>query len=111
MNWNEIEKKFPKAFKLLDQKFDCSKMGDIYGPRYPRVRDLYDLFDEHALQISIGPPIGDSFTLCFWDYDIVMPQADQTPYYMEGDYGFKSRVETEEAAFTRAFELLNKRLK
>lgn len=111
MNWKEIQDKYPKVYNLIDQHYGCSRMGDIYGPRHPVQRELYDFFDDQALQISIGPPVGDTPSLCFWDYDIVIPEAEQKAYLMDGDYGYKNRVEAEEAAFTRAFELLEKNLK
>ena len=107
MNWQETKEKYPKAWMKADNYFGCSRMGDIYGDRHPNVRDLYDFFDEQGIWIMITPPAS---------LDEGVNYFDCTISYLDGFWGndgreYKTRLEAEQAAFNKAFEILENRLK
>jgi len=112
MNWKEINKKYPKSFNLFfkwfkgDPKATMTKkefleMDDIimYGGD---IRDLYDFFDEQ--EIYIFPLKGEYHTKVLgFGYEIQHKTRDR-------QHGYKSRKKAEEAAFLKAFEILEEYL-
>ena len=97
MNLKEIEKKYPNAHSFLweDQEFayDISIRDNI--------RNLYDFFDEQNITVTIW------YNPIMWSYSIhdhINPGA----YSFDG---FKTRKEAEQAAFEKAFEILETNLK
>ena len=110
MNWKEIKKKYPKAWILLKEWFGYKKnitinmeLSKIFMPE----RKLYDFFDKQKIIIEIG--IGYNFNenkyiLNEWSYDIIDCDIEN-----EGQYN--SRLEAEEVAFLKAFEILENKLK
>lgn len=63
------------------------------------VRSLFDFFDENAIFISVSTD-----GVC-WEYDIYNPDGIGGIIDM-----WNNRTEAEEAAFEKAFEILEKRL-
>ena len=112
MNWIEIEKKYPKAWMLLKEWFGYKKditvsmeLSRIFMPE----RKLYDFFDEHGIYIGLETVGDGGFT---WNI------GDKTGTLVE-NFNDKEgaffnlelcRKEAEEAAFLKAFEILEKKL-
>ena len=101
MNWQETKEKYPKAWMKADNYFGCSRMGDIYGDRHPNVRDLYDFFDEQEIFILIDRATADR------EFYYALDLGD---WLLDERY-YKTRLEAEQAAFNKAFEILENRLK
>ena len=106
MNWQEIKEKYPKAFSLLDKSVDIH--WELEPERYQRLRFLYDFFDEQGISITVD-----------WSHS----EVDGSPewFYEITDFGFpagiedvgdgvKTRIEAEEAAFNKAFSILESKL-
>jgi len=119
MNWKQIQKKHPKAFNKLIEWLNCSvevKIEDnelvTYVPAIPghvvmrkdvmSMRRLYDFFDERGIYIDIDCEsviVGDH-----WEFTI-----DQKGKGHEGNEElYSTRKQAETAAFTKAFEILEK---
>lgn len=98
MNWKEIEKKYPKGYKL-EEEWIKEHLRDDYGPGFNINRDLYDFFDEQEIYIEIWMK-NDEEKL--WGYTWHL--AKMAPF--EDDGLFVSRKEAEEASFLKAFEIL-----
>jgi hypothetical protein len=125
MNWEEIADKYPKAFELLCNSLGVldeyySELLEEYRTKFNQFideisspegswddRKLFDFFDENGIVI-IGGILFDAFDAreCEWDYEIYQTKED----YVESGKGFKSRKESESAAFTKAFEILEDKL-
>ena len=127
----EIEKKYPKAFdKFIEWLVDDKKAQNIYyhydglsnneiigagydnfedGCSYARgatMRDLYDFFDEQEIIISINSIIGSDKTDWRWTiYNY------KTVRIYGSELTFNTRTEAEQESFTKAFEILEERLK
>ena len=121
MNWKEIQKKYPKALGLFEKWFRdgfipgiddiwydgqnayfCSEYWK-YEDEAINTRELYDFFDEQKIIITTYFIWGGGFR-----YAINDGGANDGGYYSEW---IKSRTEAEEAAFTKAFEILEEKLK
>ena len=108
MNWNEIKEKYRKAYLLMIKQLDSKRLLDINAePR--NIRDLYDFFDEQGILIIIDKDWEYMYSddmerryLKTWNYEI-----SQEPFY--GD-SYETRTEAEQAAFEKAFEILERRL-
>ena len=126
MDWKEISSSYPKAWNLLIQS---EGLGNILFRFYELeiienedqtqwfVRDLYDFFDKNELFIAISPEV---------QYTREIDEDDKNPYYVIEEWyydihnnsyeiggcfnNFPSRREAEEAAFTKAFEILEEKL-
>lgn len=126
MNWKEIAKSTPKAFKALNEWYgegllEFHPKENRFGHSFTdgvhvvcmwndfEVRDLYDFFDDQEIYVWVmrdnhrlvqnfycGIVIGDAEITSFDDFDIP---------------NFKTRTEAETAAFTKAFELLEQKLR
>lgn len=125
MNWKQIQKKHPKALsKYINNLYkDESKtyedfIGFVEGEHCYnedfKWRDLYDFFDELNISIGIVP-------VCTYKDDTVNKITDfdwhiivvGKEYAIEDDppICYKNRKEAESAAFTKAFEVLENRVK
>ena len=113
MNWEEISKKHPEALNelvkwLLSLQHQCLVIDD---------RALYDFFDEWKIFGWVSPEI---------QYTRIIDEDDKNPHYCIDEWGydihddefelamdckFKTRTEAEEAAFEKAFEILEEKLK
>ncbi|MCK5606295.1 hypothetical protein KAR91_30625 [Candidatus Pacearchaeota archaeon] len=107
MNWKEIKEKYPKAWKCCydwsDTHFETDipiyAIGDILT-----LRHLYDFFDENDINIFVRlSDITNSFLP--FDWDIVYEDIYHSSYLE-----YKTRKEAEQAAFTKAFEILEQKL-
>lgn len=115
MNWKLIKEKYPKAWeKFLSQFHKVMDMpiyviGDDgthlyveYGLEYiPRF--LYDFFDEQGMVMLIDCNPEDRFYGYLLNIKCCFIVDSDTDYY-------KTRTEAEEAAFTKAFKILEEKL-
>jgi hypothetical protein len=105
MNWEKIRQECPKAFREAQdsvKEIDTPGHQDYGCPE--EVRDLYDFFDEHDIFIEIS---ADSINS--WNYDLFkLTETSFHPIYSKG-YMYLNRKEAEQAAFEKAFELLEKK--
>jgi len=128
MNWEQINKKYPNAINKFFDWLDIDSEEEItaqyeslkdgHKEFYPQTRlkifemdnlifwndrQLYDFFDEQGIYIF---PLrgGYHFKGLKFGYEI---QADRR--YRQ--HGFKSRPQAEQAAFEKAFEILENNLK
>lgn len=101
MNWNNIERKYPKAFGLYNNF--ANKLEGLC-----KLRDLYDFFDEQEIYISICNYIANPVKFDFYI------QIKFTKLFAGEDYDskdlYKTRIEAEEKAFEKAFEILEEKL-
>jgi len=108
-NWRQIENKYPKAYALWMQ-FDSpeAKICVTY-------RDLYDFFDEQDIWIEVIP-CSTGFTAAVH----YLRNNVRTNRFLDtkNKWSFsgrmktlKTRAEAEEAAFLKAFEILEEKLK
>jgi len=131
MNYKEISEKYPKAFESLklficgiyfeqDTIFRFNEIGgggliienikivDSGGSKYVanfydfNDRELYDFFDSKGIIIS---NMGDRFKFFWWS--ILDPKHQCNS---DLDNKFHSRAESETAAFTKAFSILEQQL-
>ena len=86
--------------------FDIEHRGDM--------RDLYDFFDKNDINVCITPEYySDGINWCWqlWWIDLdFVDWAGGTGMYGDNNE-YKTRTSAEEAAFTKAFEILNDKLK
>lgn len=103
MDWEKISEKYPKAHSQLEEY----SQGADGVCRLFHWRDLYDFFDEHEIYIDITPdrPIDIDGHICGDNYFWILLN-----WYYEDDIRYGSRTEAEQAAFTKAFELLEEKL-
>ncbi len=106
MNWKEIKKKCPKAWNALKEDHNTKEYWGLMDDpdvwwidgmdlcRY-ELRHLFDFFDERRIIVIII-----RIDLEFY-YSIRNISLSQ---------GFSTRSEAEEAAFTKAFEILEEQL-
>jgi len=98
MNWEEIKEKYPKALELLEQ---WGNFPAVLSRQKNRL--LYEFFDENKILIGIDV-YRDSH-----DGDIVW--FDPEIFGVTNNIGtYHIRTKAEKAAFTKAFEILEKRL-
>ena len=131
MNWKEIAEKCPNATDALFDKFDYLEFNDKWelGWYYKDgihiwmaiwmpfdLRDLYDFFDGQEIFVWPSPEIqytreideddrNPHYVPEEWAYEI-----HDTAYELDIGYPYKTRQEAEEAAFTKAFEILEEKL-
>ena len=124
MNFEEIKKKYPKAFKkfrnyeLLGSSFFCEDLTDrkdlMWRWRNKLLinyhdRDLYDFFDKQDIIVQTAKLLTTNKIKWGWVISVVYrlteDDIDSNAYYSER-YSYTSRIEAEEEAFMKAFELL-----
>jgi len=107
MNWNKIKEKYPKAWgkfdssiyelRILNDTLYCKIWGQDDWEQY-ELRDFYDFFDKQGIWIETTTP-------CLNKRVFLADINTSTDSYMvEGS--FKTRIEAEEKAFEKAFEIL-----
>lgn len=101
MNWKELEDQFPKAWDKLEESNYPLCYDGIENK--PVVRDLYEFFDEQEIYIYPRPVV--NYMQCRFYI------CDRTEIIGNGTEVFQNRKDMEEAAFTKAFEILEERLK
>ena len=116
MNWEEIKKKCPKAFVVFVEwtrkmnLYHTNPLIMYFNPKEQicAYRILYDFFDEKNIIIGIDTVTSNGHSTIF-DWTIREHDFDNDLGYAEND--IYSRTEAETEAFTKAFEILEKRLK
>ena len=108
MNWKEIKEGFPKAFSLLNDSKLENRHLLFYG-KY-NYRDLYDLFDDNNIIIGVyGGSVFDKDRsikdLKTFDWELLA-----NGIFEESEIGVNTRIEAENAVFTKAFEILENQL-
>ena len=112
MNWIEIKEKYPRAFNnWFEYEFNKAKgykqrhfFSDRLRSKYSELRNLYDFFDDNNIMIEVYMTM---WSKTEWESDIYFDEH-QFPSIVEKHI---SRTECESAAFTKAFELLESKLK
>lgn len=127
MNWKEIKERHPKAFDKFykwqwgnqEYKFHNrniyfehsnypeSRSIDIWGISFQSMckgRRFYDFFDEQGIFIELMPPYSFDEGMNNYEWQI-HPMGEVSPTC------YKSRTEAEEAAFNKAFEILENKLR
>jgi len=106
MNWEQIKKDYPKAYKLYDLRFEISALSDYYGGHHPNQRALYDFFDEQDLMIFTYYDKGNKD----FHYAIYNPKTDEETGSIISLTGIKTRKDAETEAFEKGFEILESKL-
>jgi len=117
LDWKTIKKKCPKAFEVLVKDHETiEEWGEIDNPTIwgvhieePHwvIRHLYDFFDSKDLIVlPENIIIGGEF---IWYFSI--GTSNNLSFFVDYESKFIGRKETEIAAFTKAFELLEDKLK
>lgn len=109
MKWSQIKEDCPKSFKLM------ANSGYVKGViNRMIIRDLYDFFDENGVFITISVdyyginehnPLqysGDTGDVYYWI---------NVNWVYEDNVEYRTRTEAEQFAFTKAFEILENKLK
>lgn len=118
MNWKEINKTSPTAKKKYEMWIDAECDGQ---KKFANDRMLYDFFDEQGIKVYIVPCNDYKWNLSTNAFKIVVDVIDEQgielrqPDILQNDQYhrekvFNNRTEAETQAFTRAFEILEKRL-
>ena len=108
MNWTEIAQKYPKGYnKLSDDYLGVFGPDDIFPYEDFYLRDLYDFFDAQG----IIPYLEFNVEEQLWFYWVVLKYPDGH-YSGGGAGGWKpeERKKAEEAAFLKAFEIIEEQL-
>lgn len=95
MNWKKIKKDYPKSYSELE---GIGISGSVWD------RSLYDFFDENEMIIIIDYDFHDGVFL--WKFDITYGCG--TMYESAAQY--TDRNKAEQAAFEKAFEILENKL-
>ena len=132
MNWKEVEKKYPKAFGKLNEwygigllefnKEEPERCGHYFSDGVHAVlmwndfeiRDLYDFFDEQKILIVVNWYWMDKY----FENDSGETVRSESNGRLQWSYrifnfrhpNFESRTEAENAAFLKAFEILEQKL-
>lgn len=112
MDWKKISKKYPKAFEAFsDWKFNGRKdlTPFMYMALIKDVRILYDFFDENEIWITINAD-----NIKDYDYPGSIKKGEiyfwiNINWIYEDDIKYLTRTEAEEAAFNKAFEILEQK--
>lgn len=107
MNWKQINKDYPKAFKKFVKWLDCDS-SDMLKFEMMMIlkneRDLYDFFDEQKVYINVfiteHPDKGNTY----WDWELFVDGECLGSSEVEEP----TRKEAETAAFNEAFNQLEK---
>lgn len=114
MNWKEIKEKNPKAWELFDDSeyYGWHKNGNKLSVKANNAaqRVLYDFFDEQGLIIELFSNQESSLPRRFEEYSYEIINLHGVDCMSPGYYDLKTRIEAETAAFSKAFELLEKKL-
>ena len=106
MNWKEIKKKYPKAYKELTNCFGYKNETAIeISLTVYYNRNLYDFFDEKGIYIVVHPDILNE-VFFIW---IIFDEKNRA-YQCNPEKFVNNRQEAERAAFLKAFEILEQKL-
>lgn len=96
MNWKEADKQYPKVYEKYPLIFDIARYS---------TRNLYDFFDEQGITLTPRPIFyaGD-YSPDYWSFEVGGVCIDHR-------FRVKTRKEAEEAAFIKAFEILESKIK
>ena len=106
MNWTEIQKKYPKGYKKACKRYGVKDIVTILEERLLHIdnRYLYDLFDGEGIYVSIECSGGcGEYRI---DYEWV--DYDKGDELVKSDWMLNRKI-AEEAAFLKAFEILENR--
>jgi len=120
MNWKKIKKQYPKAFELFKNEYHVDivkgtlmhfakrQPSEMYFHTYwnEKYRELYDFFDEQG--IVIGMTFHHAVGIEKWFVFTITYNLGTK--YEEYILTTGIRPKAEQAAFTKAFEILNNRL-
>jgi hypothetical protein len=110
MDWKLIQDRYPKAWNqycLQEWNYTPKEFSEMMLVDHLYVRGLYDFFDQNELWIEISAQ-----TINSWSYDVFKLTEDNfICIFSENNYKLLNRKEAEEAAFTKAFEILESKLK
>ncbi len=123
MNWPKLHQDYPLAYAKMVKDFKClytAKLpsillydyNDFSSPvdtlvrsiKHPLKRDLYDFFDGVGVHVNVG---FDRFANV---YELIVGDSVSSEIHDVNYKSCSSRGVLETEAFTRAFEILNKRL-
>ena len=115
MNWKQIKKDCPKAWKLLCEAhstieawgyIDHPDVWDMDGleQSHNETRHLYDFFDEMGVYINVFITEHPVERTAYWDWEIFIDSQCMDSSEVEEP----NRKEAETEAFKRAFEILEK---
>ena len=122
MKWKEIKEKYPKAYKKacewgFAEGWDTEKEEGLMTFEYGcGLRNLFNFFDDNEIFISIELEVQYTREIDADDRNpTYMPEGfyysiHSNSYYLGGGGVLKTRQETEIAAFTKAFDRLEKKL-
>ena len=114
MNWEEIEKKYPKAFKLIEEW--SGNQGRVMEARwYLRYdfnnRRLYDFFDEQGIHGNCFSWKNESGDVRFyWGIEEYFRYKDDEYIQTEAKEDYGLREEAEEIMWLKEFEILETKL-
>ena len=116
MNWKVIEKKYPKGFKMLTDKFhevddfpkytisDCGEfLYCEFGMEF-HITELFQFFDDIGFYIEVSGPVGYNSPLNKWSWNII---SCENFYKHDGNLCI-DRKTCWDQAFEEAFMLLEK---
>jgi len=106
MSWKGIEKKYPETYQKWLEWDDClihnKVLEQLYEDSY-NIRNLYDFFDEQEIYIQIS-------VKCAMDNSVWYLVYIWAGMFDEHLQDKATRKEAEEAAFEKAFEILENKL-
>jgi len=119
MNWKEIKEKYTRPFEIFQNWL--KQNGWWFNPidktirsdfgRWPSGRNyriLYDFFDEQGIHIGIEVYRRDTIMEAYYFvFDVYEKKADD---YFTDNICYPDRKDCEEAAFMKAFEILEEQL-
>lgn len=117
LNWENIEKNFPKSFKklttvwatihivdshpneaeVLIKRYINERESEAHVWELFHTRDLYSFFDDFNIKVFITE---------IWDWSITARFTDVVVDRCSYSESFENRKQTEVSAFMKAFELL-----
>lgn len=97
MNWNKIRTRYPKSWKLLENRWDAAIVRlAIKGIPRTGYRFLYEFFDDLGIYLTTA--------YGYKGFYVIIGECDwQSDFY-------KTRTEAEIKAFLKSFEILEEKL-
>lgn len=129
MNWKKINQEYPKVCNELEKWLGSEKVefsahdfeytedhlryiDEYLHPQIFKTRDLYDFFDEQGIYINVYPYIHlDTFQSMEADIYVTYTDGDIDKISINSLELDNPRSEAEIDAFTKAFEILENKLK
>lgn len=113
MNWEQVSNEYPKSYSKLKEETPFSQEGYVFEDR-----ELYDFFDKKEIYVStesVSWTSRDEKTFGIRFTGIVLyfdnPKTKVLQKYINEFYvDFPTRSEVEDAAFNKAFKILENRL-